>query len=130
MSNLHLIMPMGGAGLRFSNAIGFDVPKPLIPIREKPFLYWSTKAVTERMPIKRISFIVLKEHIEKFNIDDVIYSFFPEASIAVLPHQLNGPVLTCYEGIKQLKIDEGDWLLVNDCDHVFESTALSQYVKS
>ena len=39
---IHLIMPMAGAGSRFAK-MGFELPKPLIEIQGKPFLYWSTK---------------------------------------------------------------------------------------
>lgn len=131
MSNkVHLIMPMGGAGIRFSQSVGFNVPKPLIPIREKPFLYWATKALTDTIPVSRISFIVLKEHVEKFHINNVIRSYFPDANIAVLDEQLNGPVLTCYEGIKQIKIEPNEMLLFNDCDHVFRSADLAEYIKT
>ena len=33
---IHLIMPMGGKGSRFSEN-GFSIPKPLIIINDKPF---------------------------------------------------------------------------------------------
>lgn len=35
-TKVHLIMPMGGRGSRFSNE-GFDFPKPLIQIYNNPF---------------------------------------------------------------------------------------------
>lgn len=35
-TKVHLIMPMGGRGSRFSKE-GFDFPKPLIQIYGKPF---------------------------------------------------------------------------------------------
>ena len=44
MKKLHLIMPMGGAGSRFFKN-GFVMPKPLIEISGKPFLYWATKSI-------------------------------------------------------------------------------------
>lgn len=128
MQKVHLIMPMGGAGIRFSQSVGFDVPKPLIPLRNKPFLYWATKAVTERMPVSKLSFIVLKDHVEQYSIDEVIHSYFPDAGIAVLEKQLNGPVLTCLEGVKQLNVADDECLIFNDCDHVFRSHDLERHL--
>lgn len=127
MYKFHLIIPMGGAGLRFSQSIGFKVPKPLITIREYPFLYWSAKTVINHLPINKVSFIVLREHVNDFHIDRVIRNYFPNANIAILDNQMNGPVLTCYEGMKQLPIESDEVLLINDCDHIFKSADLCQH---
>lgn len=125
---LHLLQPMGGAGMRFSQDVGFDVPKPLITIHGKPFFYWSAKSVTERMPVSRITFIILQEHIDKYQLDKEILQYFPTAQIAVLPHQLNGPVLTCTHGLSQVGFTPKEALLINDCDHMFSCNELRDAV--
>lgn len=122
---LHLLQPMGGAGMRFSQDVGFDVPKPLIPIHGKPFFYWSAKSITERMPVARITFVLLQEHIDKFGLDKEVLKYFPEAQIAVLPHQLNGPVLTCLTGLSQVELATDEALLINDCDHMLRCDELA-----
>lgn len=125
---LHLLQPMGGAGMRFSQEIGFDMPKPLINIYNKPFFYWSAKSVTERMPVSRITFVLLQEHIDKYQLDKKVLEYFPNAQIAILPCQLNGPVLTCVEGLKQVDYTPDEVLLINDCDHMFKCNKLIDMV--
>lgn len=113
---LHLIMPMGGGGTRFGNK-GFNVPKPLIEIYGKPFFYWATRSIQKNVDLASLTFVVLKDHIERFKIDEEIKKYFPEAKINVIPEVLPGAVLTCMEGIRDLP--ENEPVLFNDCDHLF-----------
>ncbi|MDR2441677.1 MAG: hypothetical protein LBE12_20125 [Planctomycetaceae bacterium] len=115
--SIHLIMPMGGRGSRFSE-MGFSQPKPLIPLHGKPFFYWATESISHFVPLKSIIFVTLKEHVEQFQIDSVIRQFYPDAIIRVLDDVLNGAVLTCLEGCKE--IDDELPIVFNDCDHLFQ----------
>ena len=117
-------MPMAGAGSRFFKN-GFVMPKPLIEINNKPFLYWATKSISNFIEVKDITFIVLKKHIEEFKIDEKIKEFFPEAKIVVIPEILNGAVLTCMSGINE--IDDDLPIIFNDCDHAFISSEFNSY---
>lgn len=116
MGKVHLIMPMGGEGSRFSK-LGFDMPKPLIEIKGHPFLYWATNSIAKYVDIEDITFVVLKNHIELYRIDKIILQYYPEAHIEMIDHVLPGPVFTCLEGIKN--ITDGLPILINDCDHMF-----------
>jgi len=113
---INLIMPMGGSGSRFTER-GFDLPKPLIPIHDRPFLFWSTESVRKFVDTRSITFVVLKDHIERFQIDAVIGRFYPDAAIHVLDNVLNGAVLTCLRGVDSVTDDNP--VLFNDCDHIF-----------
>ena len=121
MNKPHLIMPMGGAGSRFYKE-GFQIPKPLIEIQGKPFLYWSTMSIKKYIDLADITFVVLQEHIDKWKIDAVIRQNFLDAKIVIIPYILNGPVLTCLEGIRN--ITDNSPVIFNDCDHMFKSTSL------
>lgn len=127
MGKLHLIMPMGGMGSRFSEN-GYEMPKPLIEIAGKPFLYWSTISISKFINIKDITFIVLQKHIKEYGINNVIMRYFPEARIVSIPKVLPGPVLTCLAGIKN--IDDDFPILFNDCDHMFCSTIFNNEINS
>lgn len=124
MSGLHLIMPMGGKGYRFFKD-GFSMPKPLIQLNGKPFFYWAVQSVSRFVKLADISFVVLQEHIDEFNIDNVIREYYPEARIVVIPQVLPGAVLTCMEGVKELS-DDGP-ILFNDCDHMFLSRSFYDF---
>lgn len=113
---LNLIMPMGGGGTRFEIA-GYEMPKPLIEIYGKPFFYWATQSIIKFMPVKSLTFVVLKEHAENYRIDQKIAEFYPEANIVTIPEVLPGAVLTCLKGLA--KLQEKGPILFNDCDHLF-----------
>ena len=112
---LNLIMPMGGGGTRFSHA-GYETPKPLLEIYGKPFFFWAAQSVLNFVPVETLTFVVLREHVELFHIDEKIREFYPDARIVVIPHVLPGAVMTCLEGVAELS---GGPVLFNDCDHLF-----------
>lgn len=122
MIKYHLIMPMGGRGQRFFEN-GFELPKPLNTIHEKPFFYWAARSVEKFAPCCDITFVVLKEHIDSFSIDTAIRRYFPAAEIVVIPEVLKGAVLTCIEGAAA--VSDNLPLVFNDCDHMFRSSSLS-----
>ena len=126
MKKVHLIMPMAGAGSRFLKN-GFIIPKPLIEINEKPFFYWGTKSISKFVQLEDITFIVLKQHIDEFNIDKKIKNYFPDAKIVVIPQVLNGAVLTCINGAKNIKDDLP--IIFNDCDHAFISSEFNSFLQ-
>ena len=124
MKKIHLIMPMGGAGSRFFKD-GYVIPKPLIILNDKPFFFWATMSILKFVSVKDVTFVVLQEHIDEFQIDAEIKKYFPDAKIEVIPKVLNGAVLTCLEGIKN--IDDNAPILFNDCDHSFYCNEFNQY---
>lgn len=113
---LNVIMPMGGGGTRFGNH-GFEVPKPLIKIYGKPFFYWATQSLVKYIDIETLTFVVLKDHIKRFEIDRKIREFYPNAIIIEIPEILPGAVLTCKAGVEKIENDEP--IIFNDCDHLF-----------
>ena len=126
MGKIHLVMPMGGAGTRFFDN-GYECPRPLLEIQRKPFFYWATRSIEKFVELESLTFVVLKEHIERFHIDVSIKEYFPNANIVILERVLNGAVLTCMEGVKNLS--DNIPVLFNDCDHIFKSTSFNQFCK-
>lgn len=121
---LHLIMPMGGAGSRFFKN-GFVMPKPLIEINGKPFLYWATRSIEKDVDLADITFVVLKQHISEFHIDEVILHYFPDAKIEAVDFESvkSGPVMTCLAGLEHITDDQP--ILFNDCDHMFACSSFA-----
>jgi len=61
---MNVLIPMAGAGSRFEKA-GYSFPKPLIEVDERPMI----QLVVENINIDaRFTFIVQKEHYEKYNL--------------------------------------------------------------
>ena len=58
--SLNIVLPMAGRGQRFVDA-GYDKPKPLIAVRDRPMYAWAT----ESLPLERAArlvFVCLAEH--------------------------------------------------------------------
>ncbi len=127
MKKVHLIMPMGGAGSRFYKN-GYKIPKPLIEINDKPFLFWATQSIVKFVDLIDVTFVVLKQHVEQFHIDEVIKKYYPKAKIVILNEILNGAVLTCMEGVKN--IDDNYPIVFNDCDHLFICSKLYKQINN
>lgn len=115
---IHLVIPMAGAGSRFSEK-GFHIPKPMIEIHGRPFFFWAAMSVKKYANLEDITFAVLEGHKSKFGIDHTVYEFFPNAEIISIPHVLPGPVFTCLEASKN--INDTLPVVFNDCDHMFSS---------
>ena len=115
---LHLVMPMGGIGKRFSDG-GYELPKPLIEIHGKPFFYWAVRSIQKFIKLKDLTFIVLSQHVEQFEIDKKIKQFFPYSNIVVIDYKevMGGPVATCLKS--ELLVNDNDGVIFNDCDHMF-----------
>ena len=117
----NLIMPMGGAGTRFLNN-GYECPKPLIDLNGQPFFKRACDSLYGQIELASLTFVVLQDHIDRFGIDEKIRSYYPEAHIEVLPHVLNGAVLTAMEGAKTIINDFP--VIFCDCDLSFKSKEL------
>lgn len=124
-NKIHLIMPMGGMGHRFKEK-GINTPKPLIEINNKPFFWWATESIAKFVDVD-ITFVVLKYHVDNFNIDKIIRKYYPNANIVIIPEVLNGAVLTCLEGLDH--ITDNYPIIFNDCDHLFKCSAFNEYCK-
>ena len=119
----HLIMPMGGAGSRFFTS-GYIQPKPLIKINGKPFFYWAALSLLKYINVEDITFVILRQHIDDFEMDNIIRDFFPEARITIIPEVLPGSVFTALKGTEN--IDDENVVIFNDCDHMFKCSSLNE----
>lgn len=118
MRALHIIMPMAGEGSRFVKE-GWNTPKPLIELKGMPLFMRAINSVTiEGAPI-RYSFIVRKEHIDNYQIDEKIKLCLPEANIFYVEKTTRGAVETCL--IAEPAINNNDSIIVMDCDLEFRS---------
>ena len=126
MRPLHIIMPMAGEGSRFLKE-GWTTPKPLIELKGIPLFKRAISSVTiEDAPMK-YSFIVRKEHIDRYHIDEQIKAILPEANVFYVEKTTRGAVETCL--IAEEAVSEEDAIVVMDCDLEFRSEAYIAGIK-
>ncbi len=111
MSTINII-PMSGKGTRFAD-VGYRLPKPLIPVSGKPMICKVIEALPEA---DKWIFIVRKEHIEEYGIDELIRKEIPEA-ILVVDENPVGQASTCMLAMPH--VNEVDSLLIAACDNAF-----------
>ena len=76
-TQLNIIIPMAGAGTRFSQA-GYSFPKPLIDVNNKPMI----QLVIESLNIDaHYIYIVQAEHKSKYNLDSMLKLLTPNCTI-------------------------------------------------
>lgn len=126
MRKLHIVMPMAGEGSRFLKE-GWTTPKPLIELKGQPLFKHAISSVTDEEIQMKYSFIVRQEHIDKYQIDEGIKSFLPEANVFSVLKTTRGAVETCL--IAESAIADDDAVIVMDCDLEFRSKKFIEIIK-
>jgi NDP-sugar pyrophosphorylase family protein len=107
---INIVVPMAGRGKRFSDA-GFLLPKPLIDVAGKKMIdvvYNNVKPAINHQFI----FIVLEEHIQKYNVDAFLKSLNPKNIVVSINHVTNGAAETVLAG-KEFFNDNNELMIVN-----------------
>lgn len=88
--NMNVLIPMAGAGSRFSQA-GYTFPKPLIEVDGKPMI----QRVVENLNIDaHFIFLVQKEHYEKYNLKQLLNLIKPNCDIVLVDGMTEGAACT------------------------------------
>jgi NDP-sugar pyrophosphorylase family protein len=106
------VIPMSGSGSRFS-AEGYILPKPLIAVSGFPMISHIIDALP---PADKWVFIVRKEHIDNYAIDEIILKKVPKAIIVPEENPV-GQATSCMLALPHLDPDED--MLVAACDNSF-----------
>jgi beta-phosphoglucomutase-like phosphatase (HAD superfamily)/dTDP-glucose pyrophosphorylase len=87
---MNVLIPMAGAGSRFANA-GYTFPKPLIEVDGKPMI----QVVVENLNIEaNYTFIVQKEHYEKYSLQYLLNLITPNCNIVQVDGLTEGAACT------------------------------------
>ena len=127
MRPLHIIMPMAGEGSRFLKE-GWTTPKPLIELHGVPLFKRAIGSVAVEDAPMKYSFIVRKEHIDKYHINEQIKAILPEANVFFVEKTTRGAVETCL--MAERVIDDADGIVVMDCDLEFRSKGYTEGIKT
>lgn len=111
---LNVLIPMAGRGSRFTEQ-GYIKPKPLIEIEQKSMI----QLAIENLNIDaNYIFLVLKEHIEKYNIDSYLKLLKPNCKIVVVDKITEGAACTVLLAKKY--INNNLPLITANCDQFIE----------
>jgi hypothetical protein len=104
---------MAGAGSRFFN-VGYTDPKPLLLVEGLPM---AIQAVQCLPPTTNKIFICQNEHLQKYNIQNTIESFFPDSNVFGIDYVTEGQACTCDLAFDKNNISLENPLLISACDN-------------
>ena len=102
---------MAGRGRRFKGVE--TLPKPLISFNGKTMIEWAIDTLGVE---GQYIFIVLKDHVEKYRIDELLTSRYPTSKIVVADGVTEGPACTAL--LARKLIDNDDRLIITNCDQI------------
>lgn len=123
---MNILIPMAGRGSRFLQESHknpeYAKPKPIINIGRHMMIQWALSS----LPIKEedhLIFLVLKEHIENFHIDEVLrYAFGESITIISVDKVTEGAACTAL--LAKEHIDNDTPLLITDSDHYIDGDSV------
>jgi HAD superfamily hydrolase (TIGR01509 family) len=111
---MNVLIPMAGAGSRFEQA-GYTFPKPLIDVNGKPMI----QAVVDNLNIDATyTFIVQKEHYEKYNLEHLLSLLQPNCNIVQVDGVTEGAACTTL--LAKEFIDNDEPLVIANSDQFVE----------
>jgi dTDP-glucose pyrophosphorylase len=120
---LNIVIPMAGLGSRFSNA-GFSEPKPLIKIHGEPMIRWVIRNLEPKCEHKFI-FVALNEHIENYNLENLLGSWAPGSELIGIDHVTRGAAETVLAS--SVFIDNPNPLMIANSDQWID-TDINRFV--
>ena len=112
-SDVTLVLPMAGRGSRFSEC-GYELPKPLIDVDGVPMII---KAVNCLPQSQNNTFICLKEHVDKYQIDKTLNKFYSNCDVLSISETTEGQACTCELGVIFSDLDLEKPILISACDN-------------
>ena len=112
-NNTTLILPMAGAGSRFS-VKGYKKPKPLLDVCNDHMIVQAVNCLPETT---NKVFVCLEEHIKNYKIKEVLEDRFKNSQIFSIDKVTNGQACTTEIGVKSCNLNLENSLLVSACDN-------------
>ena len=111
---MNVLIPMAGRGSRFASQ-GYTFPKPLIEVKGKPMI----QVVVENLTIKaNYTFIVQKEHYEKYSLNYLLPLIAPDCNIVQVDGITEGAACTTL--LAKEFIDNDEPLIMANSDQFVE----------
>lgn len=117
---MKVIIPIAGRGSKFI-AAGYKKPKPLIEVKGKPMIKWATDALSFLQLDKSTIFIVLKDHVDQFSIDERLREFYGGAITVLVSEQVTEGA-ACTVLLARDLINNDEELIIYNGDQYFEDS--------
>jgi NDP-sugar pyrophosphorylase family protein len=111
--NTTLILPMAGAGSRFSTK-GYLKPKPLLDICNAPMIVQAVNCLPETT---NKVFICLEEHLKNYDINKTLEETYNNCNIISINKITDGQACTTEIGINETNLDLENPILISACDN-------------
>lgn len=109
---------MAGRGSRFEGS-GFTMPKPLIPVLDKPMFIWALESL-QNIPYSELIIIALKEHEVQYHLSKIIFNYLGGATtLLLLDNVTEGQLCTVLAAKKH--IDSAEDILIISSDTIVTS---------
>jgi NDP-sugar pyrophosphorylase family protein len=112
-NNTTLILPMAGAGSRFS-VRGYNKPKPLLDVCGLPMIVQAVNCLPETS--KKV-FICLEDHLKNYNIKHILEDNYKNCSVVSIDKITEGQACTTEIGINNSNVDLNEPILISACDN-------------
>jgi UDP-N-acetylglucosamine diphosphorylase / glucose-1-phosphate thymidylyltransferase / UDP-N-acetylgalactosamine diphosphorylase / glucosamine-1-phosphate N-acetyltransferase / galactosamine-1-phosphate N-acetyltransferase len=110
---MKVILPMAGRGSRFEGS-GFTMPKPLIPVLDKPMFLWALESL-QNTSYSELIIIALKEHEEQYHLSKIIFNYLGEAAtLLLLDNVTEGQLCTVLAAKKYINSEEDILIISSD----------------
>lgn len=117
---MKVVVPLAGRGSRFADQ-GVGVPKPLIPVRDRPMIAWALESLSG-VSYSRVIFVALAEHEVRYGVVDLLRRLVNRApaEVILLPGVTEGQLCTVLaaeeiiDGEEDLLVASADTYVVSD----------------
>ncbi len=120
---MNIVIPLGGKGERFYKE-GFDKPKPLIPILNKPMIFH----VFDHLSIDWVNdkvFIIYHIHLDSFDFSSIVLHKYPGVHLIPISYQTAGACETLFYGLPFIQsLSPNKQCVLFDCDTFYTQDIL------
>jgi NDP-sugar pyrophosphorylase family protein len=109
---LNIVIPMAGRGSRFAK-VGYDLPKPLIPVHGVPMIECVIRNLAPSRP-HRFLFLCLDEHLESYGLGERLVAWTPGCIVIPVREVTEGAACTVL--LAREHIDTAAPLMIANCD--------------
>lgn len=120
---LNIVIPMAGRGSRFVNA-GYEMPKPLIDIFGHKMIEYVSHNIRPECE-HRFIYICQKEHIEKYNLKQILLQYAPDSIVIPINYVTEGAACTVL--LAEEYINNDNPLMIANSDQ-FVDININQYL--